>query len=153
MNNIKDLIIEALNNAYIDLEKRTPKIKKVLIEADITNVSPNEIYTFMRDNNIPSDAFFSTNGDIFSPMLCFYENMVTNDNDKLDFNISLFPKLAYTEIHRLLTENNYKCFNINSESLMEFSDSTTVYELFIKKEFDRLIRFYSHKLSLDIKLK
>jgi len=152
MNNIKELIIEGLNNANIDLAKRTPKTKKVLIEVDLTFVKPNEMYTFMRDNNIPDDAFFSTNGDIFSPILSFYEDMVTNDNDKLDFNIGLFPKLAYTEILRLLTENNYKFFNINSYSLMEFSN-TTVYEMFVEKQYDRLIRFYSHKLSLDIKLK
>ena len=56
---MKDLIIQALNNAFGILEKQIPQTKKKTESISIIDVKPSELLSFMKSNDIPNDAVFS----------------------------------------------------------------------------------------------
>ena len=56
---MKELITQVLNNAFVLLEKQTPQTKKKTENKSITGVKPIDLPYFMKENNIPNDAYFS----------------------------------------------------------------------------------------------
>ncbi len=144
---MKDLIIQALNDAIIVLDKRTPTTKTKMVEVNIEDVSPIGIIKFMQENNIPENAFFSTNatensGFTVNPILCYDITIPTTDADKLKFRNSAFTMIAFKEVFNLLTTNGFKRVGFNSGLLKDYID-TTVYKMFIENDFDRLVKYYS----------
>lgn len=143
---MKELLIAALNDAFTILEKQTPQTKHKLIEVNIQDVTPLNIVQFMKDNDIPDDAWLGgkDNGyDGFSEIcLCYNVDIPTTDKDKLIFNRRRFTNIAWHKIYELLLANGYKRVGYNTYFLKEF-DNTTVYDMYIAKDFDRLVKYYS----------
>ena len=143
---MKELIIQALNNAFVMLEKGTPQTKKKLIQVIIADVSPLNIVEFMRENNIPDNASFGgvDNGyDAYSDICLEYDvNIPTTEKDKLKFKRDRFPTIAFRLVYDLLTNNGYKRVGYNTGLLKQFDD-TTVYDMYINKDFERLVKYYS----------
>jgi hypothetical protein len=140
VSDMKYLIILALNNAFDVLNKRTPFSKIKTESMDILDVSPLNIVSFMKDNNIPDDAYFGgrDNGyDAFDAiLLCWDVRILTTDKDRFKF------------VSDLLKNNGYKRNSYNSASLKQFDD-TTVYDMYINKNFDRLVEYYSLPFTLN----
>lgn len=151
---MKKFIIKALNDAKIKLDKRTPSTQKIIGAKSISiiDVNPLTLPQFMKDNNIPDDAYFDgrDNGyDAWDDLLLSWDIVVpTTDKDKLKFNRRVFSTIAFQELFHLLTSNGYKRVGFNSGLLKEFDD-TTVYDMYMDKDFDRLVKYY----SLSFKLK
>lgn len=147
---MKDLITQALNNAFLVLEKQVPQTKLKAVYVNIDDVSPLNIVSFMKENNVPDTACFGgkPNGyDAFDQVcLCYDVDIPTTDDDKLKFKRNRFSNIAWTKVYASLTQNGYKRVGFNSGLLKEFDD-TTVYDMFINKDFDRLVKYYS--LSFD----
>ena len=85
---MKELIIQALNDAFALLEKQIPQTKKETKSISIIDVKPSDILLFMKNNNIPNNAYFSLreNGyDAFDNdiLLSWEINISTTDKDKL----------------------------------------------------------------------
>ena len=148
---MKTLIIQALNDALIKLDKITPQTKKIVKQVNIDNVKPLDIVTFMKENDIPDTAYFGgkeNSYDAFNEIcLCYDINIPTTDKDKLIFKRHRFSTIAFKSVYDLLTSNGFKRVGFNSGLLKEFND-TTVYDLFINNEFDRLVKYYSLSFSL-----
>ena len=53
-----------------------------------------------------------------------------------------FTGLAFKNVYDLLTANGYKRKGFNSSLFRNFAD-TTVYDMTIIKDYDRLVRYYS----------
>ncbi len=145
-NNMKELIIEALNDAFVVLEKRVPQTKKELKEVSISDVRPLYIVQFMKDNNIPDDASFGgvDNGyDGYSDICLYWDiDVPTTDKDKLKFKRKAFSSIAHKYLYDLLIKNGYKRVGFNSGLLKQFDD-TTVFDMYANKDFDRLVKYYS----------
>lgn len=143
---MKELIISALSNAILQLEKRIPLTKNDTKYVSIEDVCPVNIADFMKENNIPNDAFFAgrPNGyDAFDQIcLCYDVKIPTTAKDQLKFKKSQFSTIAFKEVYNLLLSNGFKRVGYNSGRLKEFDD-TTVYEMFISQDFDRLVKYYS----------
>ncbi len=148
---MKDLIIIALNNAFTLLEKQIPQTKPKLIEVNIDDVSPLNIVQFMKDNNIPDTAYFGgkDNGnDGFSEIcLCYTVDIPTTDKDKLTYCKRRFTDIAWRKVYDLLLANGYKRVGYSTFFLKEFDD-TTVYDMYLAKDFDRLVKYYSLPFKL-----
>jgi hypothetical protein len=152
VSDMKYLIILALNNAFDVLNKRTPFSKIKTESMDILDVSPLNIVSFMKDNNIPDDAYFGgrDNGyDAFDAiLLCWDVRILTTDKDRLKFKRGQFTSIAFKFVSDLLKNNGYKRNSYNSASLKQFDD-TTVYDMYINKNFDRLVEYYSLPFTLN----
>jgi hypothetical protein len=143
---MKDLIVQALDAAIVLLENGTPQTKKKTIYVGIEDVKPTDILSFMKDNDIPINAEFGgkPNGDDgFDEVCLVYDvDIPTTDKDKLKHKRSRFSTTAFRLVYELLTVNGYKRVGYNSGLLKPF-DNTTVYDMYINKEFDRLVEYYS----------
>lgn len=143
---MKELLKQALDLAVIKLESITPQIKKKKNSISILDVNPIDLAKFMQENNIPNDAYFDgrDNGyDAWNDILLSWDTDIpTTDLDKLKYKRKTFSTIAFKYVFDLLTTNGYKRVGYNSGLLKEFDD-TTVYDMYINKEFDRLEKYYS----------
>jgi len=143
---MKDLIITALNDAYIKFEKSIPQTKKQEKLISIIGVSPLDIVDFMKQNDIPMDASFGgrENGYDAWDDICLVWNIdvPTTNNDKLKYSKHAFKNYAFQSVKNLLLENNYKITSYCTSKLKEF-EYATVYGMYMDKDFDRLVKYYS----------
>ena len=145
---MKNLIIPALNDAMIKLEKQVPQTKIKVVQVDISDVNPLELLSFMQKNNIPDDAYFDTTYNetaVFSsgaePCLSYQIDVPTNEKEKLAFKKKRFTSVAWSMVYNALTSNGFKRVGFNSGLLRDFDD-TTVYEMYLAQDFDRLEKYY-----------
>jgi hypothetical protein len=143
---MKELIVQALSAAIVLLESRIPQTKKKTIYVNIDDVKPSDILSFMKDNDIPDTAEFGgkPNGyDAFDEVCLVYDiDIPTTDKDKLKAKKDRFTNIAFRAVYDLLIVNGYKRVGYRSGLLKPF-DNTTVYDMYINKEFDRLVEYYS----------
>jgi hypothetical protein len=143
---MKDLIVQALNFAIAILDNRIPQTKKKTIYVGIEDVKPADILSFMEDNDIPDTAEFGgkpNSYDSFDEVCLVYDvDIPTTDKDKLKAKRNWFTNIAFRAVYDLLLANGYKRVAYRSNLLKPF-DSTTVYDMYINKEFDRLVEYYS----------
>lgn len=156
---MKELIIQALNDAFALLEKQVPQTKKKAKTISILHVKPLELVSFMKTNNIPDDADFSgkDNGyDAWDDIVLAWEvDVPTSEKEKLEFKNYRFHDIAFKKVYELLTTNGYKRVTdrnqgritykkrSNTISYIVMFDNNTVYEMYINKDFDRLVEYYS----------
>ena len=144
---MKDLIKNGLDEVYDFLiEKMVPKSKKITKSVSIIDVKPIDIISFMKDNNIPDDACFDgrDNGyDAWDDILLSWDVSVeTTSEEKLRFKRKRFGSIAFKHIYNLLTKKGYKRVGVNSALFKEYRD-ITVYDMYINKDFDKLVKYYS----------
>lgn len=149
---MKELIKQALTEAYELFEKEIPQTKTE-IKTVMLNVEPINIVSFMKDNDIPDDAWFSTaEAEGFcnssDACLCYRIKVPTTDKDKLKFKKEKFTQVAWKFVYDLLKKNNYKRVGYNTGLLDNFRD-TTVYDMYIANDFDRLVKYYSLPFILN----
>jgi len=150
---MKKLIINALDNAYISLIHTVPSTKKDNKTLSVMDVNPIDMADFMKDNNIPTDAWFEggDNGhDGYDDFLISWDIIVpTNDNDKNAYIKRIFNShKAHKHVFDSLTTNGYKKVGFNSARGIPF-DTTTVYDMYMSKDFERLLEYYSLSFSLS----
>lgn len=139
---MKNLIIQAIDEAFVVLEKQIPQTKNQIELISIKNVSPLDLVNFMKENNIPNDAYFSYDDKYNEICLSYDVDVPTTDEYKLKFKRERFTRIAWRFVFDSLTKSGYKRVGFNSGFLNEFKD-TTVYDMFINSDFDRLIKYYS----------
>lgn len=144
---MKDLIIKALDIAMAKLDSSAPLVKKTYKSISILNVKPIDILSFMKENNVPDDAEFDGNDngcDAWDDvLLVWYANELTTDKDKVDYKRKKFNSFtAFINVHNILTTSGYKRQGSSSNLFKQFDD-TTVYDMYMGKDFDRLVKYYS----------
>jgi hypothetical protein len=143
---MKDLIIAALDEAFITLVKRVPLTRKETKQKSISDVEPLQIASFMEKNGIPNDAWFDgiDNGyDGYSDVcLSWYIEVPTTKEEQLKYKRDNFERISHTLIFKTLKSNGYKRKGFLSSLLKEFKD-TTVFDMYANKDFDRLVDYYS----------
>lgn len=146
-DNMKELLIQALNDAYRLLETQIPLTKTEYKSISIVNVKPLELVPFMKSNNIPINGAYFNSGDgddgseYYEPVIRWEIVIPTTDKDKLEYKRNRFTALAWKYVYDLLTKNGYKRIPFNL-GLHQFKD-TTVYDMYTSTNFDRLVDYYS----------
>lgn len=148
---MKDLIVTALNEAYENINNRIPQTKKETVYAYIEDVEPLELVDFMKSNNIPDNAYFGGEPNSYDSFdrvcLCWQIDVLTTDKDRLKFVKTQFNN-SFGKVNKFLSDNGYKRKGFNSGLLRQFDD-TTVYDMYINKDFDRLVEYYSLYFSFN----
>lgn len=143
---MKNLITSALNDAMIKLVDQVPLTKKEMMSISIIDVSPLDLVNFMKDNNIPDDAEFGgrDNGYDAWDDICleWTIDVPTTDDDRLKFKRNRFSGVAFRFVYDTLIDNGYERTGYNSGLLKDFDD-TTVYDMYMAQDFDRLVKYYS----------
>ena len=144
---MKDLLIQALNEASVVMEAKIPQTKTEVKYVNIEDVSPLGIAAFMKTNNIPDTAYFGgkPNGDdAYSEIcLCYDVAIPTTDKDKLKFRREKFSSIVFKHVFDLLTtKHGYKRTGFDSRALRPFYGES-IYDMYIVKNFDRIVEYYS----------
>lgn len=161
-SNMKNLISQALDDAFTTLEKQVPQTKKKIKTVSIQNVKPSQLISFMKSNNIPNDACFtSTNNehngwnDIVDVVLAWAVDVPTSEKEKLEYKNYKFHDIAFKKVYDLLTINGYKRVSgrdrgritykkrSNILSSIVMFDNKSIYEIYMDKDLDKLVEYYS----------
>ena len=130
---MKDLLIQALNEASVVMEAKIPQTKTEVKYVNIEDVSPLGIAAFMKTNN-----------DAYSEIcLCYDVAIPTTDKDKLKFRREKFSSIVFKHVFDLLTtKHGYKRTGFDSRALRPFYGES-IYDMYIVKNFDRIVEYYS----------
>ena len=141
---MKDLLIQALTDAFELIERRVPQTKKETKEISFGNVKPIDIVDFMKENGIPDDAYLTGGDDEgqYGVFLCWDVEVPTTEADKLIFVKDRNNHVIWQYVYKLLTENGYERIPYDFPYFRKFGN-TTVYDMFINKDFDLLVEYYS----------
>ena len=140
---MKDLLIQALTDAFAHVEKQIPQTKKETKEISIENVKPLDIVDFMKENGIPDDAYFVVGEEgQYGVFLSWDVEVPTTEADKLKFVKYKTDYVTWQYVYKLLTANGYKRIRYDASYFRKFGD-TSIYKMFIEKDFDRLVEYYS----------
>lgn len=140
---MKELLIQALDAAYAKMERGIPSTKEVTKSVSIEDVNPMDLIEFMNKNQIPINAYFS-----ICACLSYTVTVPNSESDNLKYRKKIFCSFAWPAVYELLTANGYKRVGFNSGLLRQFDD-TTVYEMYMEKDWDRLVKYYSLAIKGD----
>lgn len=152
--NMRSLLMSAMSDAIVRLDAQIPQTKKQVRSISIMNVKPIELLQFMKDNGIPDDACFDgrDNGyDAWDDILLSWDvDVPTTDSDKLAFKKKRFTDIAWMYVYQKLTANGYIRQGVNSHLLKQFDD-TTIYDMYMNVDWDRIELYYSLRFVQPIK--
>lgn len=147
---MQELILSALSVALEKLENRVPQTKNKENFISLRDVEPLKLMEFMRENNVPEDAWFDgeDNGyDAFSDIgLMWWTEIATTQQDKLKFKTKRFDDIAWNCVRDILVANGYKVCPIDYGFLREFKFDN-LYTMYTKGEYERIFKFYSFRFK------
>ena len=157
--NMENLISKALNDAFIKLENQVPQTKKKTETISIQDVKPSQLISFMKSNDIPNDAYFSgtDNGyDGWNDIVLAWEvDVPTSEKEKSEYKNYRFHDITFEKVYDLLTTNGYKRISQRNQGRITYKqrskgissiilfDNKSVYEMYIDKDLDKLVEYYS----------
>lgn len=148
-----DILKEILPLAMEKTIKQAPKVKMIGVEKDISDVKPQDLQTFMEENNIPEHAEFSTMdedyGIIETNNCCLYwnESVPTTDVEQQYYIVRRFDQVLWGFLYKRLTENGYTRTGCCSSIFKKYP---SVYEMYMDKDFERLEEYYLHRFKKDL---
>ena len=159
--NMRNLISKALNDAFTTLENQVPQTKKKTETISIQDVKPSQLMSFMKSNDIPKDAYFTGADygyDGWNDIVLAWEvDVPTSEKEKLEYKNYRFHDIAFKKVYDLLTTNGYKRISDRNQGRITYKqrskysgissiilfDNKSVYEMYIDKELDKLVEYYS----------
>ena len=152
---MRDFIVKALKDAAEHMEPGVPKTKKETVFVNIENVSHTiiNLVSFMQENDIPDSAVFthvcSCSATHVEPgdYLTYQIDVETTEKERDEYRRRRFDQIAFKKLYDLLTAAGYKRVGFNSGLLKQFKD-TTIYDMFLEKDWDRLEKRYSLSFHL-----
>lgn len=136
----KDLIIPALQDCLDGYNP--PTTKRVYKESSsISYMGIDDILNLMEVNNIPKNATIISHND--NPAFEWEEVEPITEEEKKEIRKNVFNGYrAFEVVNKVLTQNGYKRIPVWSNEFKPFK-GTTVYDMFVNREFDRLHKYYS----------
>jgi len=166
--NMRNLISKALNDAFTTLENQVPQTKKKTETISIQDVKPSQLMSFMKSNDIPNDAYFTgaDNGyDGWNDIVLAWEvDVPTSEKEKLEYKNYRFHNIAFKKVYDLLTTNGYKRISDRNQGRITYKqrskysgissivlfDNKSVYEMYIDKDLDKLVEYYSMYFQKEV---
>lgn len=92
---MKKLIIQSLNNTFSIVEDQLPKIKTSYKTQSVIDVSPTDLPSFMKRNNIPNDASFTSRNSEDDILLYWKVEIPLTEKDKTEFKKRKFDSIYF----------------------------------------------------------
>jgi len=145
------LLESALDQAMEKTLGSIPKSKSIGISRDITYIKPSKLTSFMSSHNIPEDAQFDSDPDHEGMVSLVWDIKVpTTEDDHQRFISKRFELYAWTKVYKTLISNGYDRVGCNSALFKEYDD-TSIYKMYMEKDFDRIARYYSLRFKRSFK--
>lgn len=112
---------------------------------DISDVRPTDLLAFMKENNVPEDAYFDTQESIIdydTVLLSWKVKVPMSDKQMANYRMRQFEIRHFKAVKEALEEAGYRRISSGSHKLKEFKD-TSVYDMYLAGEWDRLVKYYS----------
>ena len=164
--NMRNLISKVLNDAFTTLENQVPQTKKKTETISIQDVKPSELVSFMKSNDIPNNAYFSGTDNGYDGwndiVLAWGVDVPTSEKEKLEYKNYRFYDIAFKKVYDLLTTNGYKRISdlnqgritykkrSNTVSSIIMFDNKSVYEMYVDKDLDKLVEYYSMYFQKEV---
>ena len=164
--NMRNLISKALNDAFTTLENQVPQTKKKTETISIQDVKPSELVSFMKSNDIPNNAYFSGTDNGYDGwndrVLAWEVDVPTSEKEKSEYKNYRFHDIAFKKVYDLLTTNGYKRISgqdrgritykkrSNTVSSIIMFDNKSVYEMYVDKDLDKLVEYYSMYFQKEV---
>jgi hypothetical protein len=153
MSDTKELIIAALDDYFNYLKEHSPRTKKEEKSIRVDDLKLSEVISLMEKDGIPAEATFTSIGDWLdgnhSPYLSWEVEVPATEEDRLEYLKSRFNgkgliRSAWASVRDTLKANGYEHKPYRPDYSEEFG-KTTVYDMYMNKEFDRLVKYYSQQ--------
>lgn len=150
---MKDILIQALDTAFDVVTSQARQEKTVVKSVSIMDVEPLKLNKFIKENKVPKDCYFGgiNNGyDGYEDIcLCWDIRVAYTDKEQAAHNKNVFNSgLAFRTVYKFLINGGYTRVGFNSGLLKQFND-TTVFDMYVTKDFDRLVKYYSLYFKKD----
>lgn len=143
---MKELIIQALDAAFLKTNAQIPQTKKVQRDIDIMDINPIDLLTFMKENGVPDDANFGGRNNGYDGyddfILYWFVDVPTTTKDHKQFAIKHFTNVAFKMIFDVMTANGYKRVGVNTSEFSKFKNFN-IYELYLNGQIDLIVEYYS----------
>lgn len=143
---MEELITPVLKAAFVRLQSQIPQTKKQIESLSICDTSPLGMSAFMAENGIPDDAYFSGRDNGYDAwddiLICWEIDVPTTEKDKLAFCKERFERIAFKFVSDELKSKNYQRVPYSISRSKQFAD-TSVYQMYLDKEFGKLANYYS----------
>jgi len=142
-----DIIKPVLLSRLTELKQKVPQTKPSEKRIDIRDVAPIDLPRFILENDIPAQAQFDgeDNGyDGWEPdrlFLSWSVDIPTADEDRKRW-LRTKMRLSFNRIHDALVNNGYERISGSSSEFKAFDD-TTIYDMVVAGEWERLEQYYS----------
>ena len=146
MKTIQQIVAENIAPALSSL--RPPETKTAMRHFSIDGESVLDLPDIMKNNNIPGDAWISTFCETPAPFeeehacLRWEVKVPTNEEDKLRYCRRHYQHRLWKRVYQNAIEEGYKRVGVWSDRFREFDD-TTIYDLAIQNNIERLTKYYS----------
>ena len=153
---MKNLIKQALDEVYKVAEDLTPEKMTISKTVSIEEVEPVELKQSMEENNVPDSAYFhiqTIESFTFTPdielYLCWREEVDATKEYKEQQKRKAFKTRHFKAVYNAMTSNGYRRIGCSSAMFKKF-DNTTAYDMYVEKDFDRLVEYYSLRFAKEI---
>jgi hypothetical protein len=141
---MKELIIEALNIAFERVKARAPQKKDKTITLGIHGLTPCEVAKLLLEENVPEYAEFDWDDQVIT----WISKVNPTDRETQTYIECEFSRIAWDEIHLALIREHYQRVNHTMSTLNHWISFATyrnpmIYDLYIKRDWDTLVHFYS----------
>lgn len=136
---MKQLLTQALDLAYHKLITSLPTTTLKYEYLYLSDVHPLKLLDFIQEYHIPDTCFFTTDDGL--PSIRWELSPIT-PSELEQLKISKFQQIAFNEVNSLLTQHHYTRIPPD-HSLSKSFDHPPIYSLYLLKDYDRLVQYYS----------
>lgn len=150
IEDFKNLVIPALQDMLNKSKAKAPTTKVVSqYSSSIADMTFDELSQYVKEHNIPTQAFVTIQkeygflGEDEHIVFEWHIKVPTTAEEKEDaIKRWVNTSVSFRAVSDALTKNGYKRVGVNSINFKKYRD-TTVYDMCINREFDRLHEYYS----------
>ena len=143
---MKNILIQALDTAFEVMNSVPPQTKRVVKSVSIEGIEPLQLQKFIKDNNIPKKAYFGGHGNIeegeSEAFLCWDVDEPLSVVEQRKHDVKKFDRQSWYTVYKWLINEGYKRIGCNTSEFKQFAD-TTLLDMYMEKDFDRLVKYYS----------
>jgi hypothetical protein len=144
---MKNKILPILTELEREALASAPATKKVERRKSIDDVMPKDLIAFMKDNDIPENAYFvgepngydGFTGELF---LSWQVSVPTNDDDKENYVRCRFRVGAFRRVGKKLFDLGYSRKSVSTVHLKEFGRDS-LYNAYKAGDVDKLEKYFS----------
>ena len=149
---MKDLIIEALNDAHAILLQEVPTTKPKEVCVVVTDVPVTDLLNLLKGKDFPPDAKIGVNSN-GGVQISYTSEQPMSEADKEKYKRDIFQEYAFKFVYDILIRNGYRKQSLDTLSGERRWDkiitsgrmfaNINIYDCYINEDFETIVNLYS----------